>query len=633
MVTLALTYENIEVESFSDFDIQYYDAEGQEQEQPDPQWFVIGITGTNDEGYSVNLVVSDNDGEARSAYLKVYALDANANDVYSNIVTVNQAAYVAPAQSSTYTLASSIESGKTYIIVGVNGEDYAAMGKQNSNNRAAVSISVDGNTAAASIGEDDVHEFVVNFVETTDNKDYYSIYDNGYLYAASSSANHLKTESELSNNSKWTITFNSENGTANIVAERSNNRNVLQYNSGSSLFSCYASASQKPVYLYVKDDETPVTETHTLYINGYTSDETKDGYYLIASPVASNVTPSTENGFLTEAYDLYEFNQSADNEWVNYEQHGFDLVNGKGYLYASQASTTLTFTGTPYKGDGEVELSYDENANLAGWNLIGNPFGSTATVDHDYYVMNEGGSNFMLTSKETPVAAMQGLFVVTESANDNKAIFTTEEPTASGEKLVMNVSRNRGIIDRAMIRFGEGHQMPKAMLNEDDTKIYIPQANNDYAVVRSDNEGEMPINFKAASNGTYTISIDADNVEMAYLHLFDNMTGADVDLLQTPSYTFEATTRDYASRFRLVFSADGNGASTGSATFAYFNGNEWVVSNEGDAQLHVIDMTGRIVSTETINGNATVKVNAVPGVYMLRLVNGDDIKTQKVIIK
>jgi hypothetical protein len=371
-------------------------------------------------------------------------------------------------------------------------------------------------------------------------------------------------------------------------------------------------------------------ETHTLDIAGYGN--SAGGYYLIASPVAS-VTPSTENGFLTDAYDLYEFDQSAANEWVNYEQHGFDIVSGKGYLYASQANTTLTFEGQPYNGNGKIDLVYDENANLKGWNLIGNPFGVTATVDHDYYIMNENGDNFMLTSKETPINAMQGIFIVTESADDNKAVFTTEEPATPGEKLVLNVTHNRGVVDRAMIRFGEGQQMPKAMMSPNNTKIYIEQANNDYAVVRSAAEGEMPVNFKAKENGTYTISVNTENIEMDYLHLIDNMTGTDVDLLQTPSYTFEASTRDYASRFRLVFSAEENGASAGSATFAYFNGNEWVVNNEGDAQLHVIDMTGRIVSTETINGNATVKVNAAPSVYMLRLINGNDIKTQKVIIK
>ena len=48
---------------------------------------------------------------------------------------------------------------------------------------------------------------------------------------------------------------------------------------------------------------------------------------------------------------------------------------------------------------------------------------------------------------------------------------------------------------------------------------------------------------------------------MNYLHLIDNITGADIDLLvhelvEGPAtYTFEAKTTDNAQRFRLVFEA------------------------------------------------------------------------------
>ena len=92
-------------------------------------------------------------------------------------------------------------------------------------------------------------------------------------------------------------------------------------------------------------------------------------------------------------------------------------------------------------------------------------------------------------------------------------------------------------------------------------------------MVIAGNAGEIPVNFKAKENGTYTITVNPENVEMSYLHLIDNMTGADVDLLaakvpelvegptlndgvstgSTTSYTFEAKTTDYESRFRLVF--------------------------------------------------------------------------------
>ena len=141
----------------------------------------------------------------------------------------------------------------------------------------------------------------------------------------------------------------------------------------------------------------------------------------------------------------------------------------------------------------------------------------------------------------------------------------------------------------------------------------------------------MPVSFKAAENGTYTISVVAENVEMNYLHLIDNMTGTDVDLLATPSYSFEANTTDYANRFRLVFNANGLEENS---NFAFFNGSEWVVSNMGDATLQVIDMTGRVISSETVNGNVTFSTNGLTaGVYMMRLVNGNDVKTQKVLVK
>ena len=76
---------------------------------------------------------------------------------------------------------------------------------------------------------------------------------------------------------------------------------------------------------------------------------------------------------------------------------------------------------------------------------------------------------------------------------------------------------------------------------------------NFLVVTNKEGQGEMPLNFKANANGEYTITVNPENVEMGYLHLIDNMTGADIDLLQTPEYTFNAKTTDYESRFRLVF--------------------------------------------------------------------------------
>jgi len=118
------------------------------------------------------------------------------------------------------------------------------------------------------------------------------------------------------------------------------------------------------------------------------------------------------------------------------------------------------------------------------------------------------------------------------------------------------------------------------------------------------------------------------------------MTGADVDLLalrqaQGPaSYTFKARTTDYESRFKLVFVANnGDGSSTGSETFAFFCNGQYIIANEGEATLQIIDINGRILSSETINGSVNKSINKPAGVYMLRLINGEDVKVQKIVVR
>ena len=351
--TLGVTCTEIKTEA--GVDVRWFESDGTTPASQ-PDWMIItDITFSN-----IDYLIYANDGVARTAYFKLYGLDVDLNDVYSELVTVTQAAapqqytltvnasenveiftfvgetseqgvegsttlqvtegttvglsvsaasgyilesivvdgvdvisqldesglyqftmpthnvavtataveYV-PFEPATYTLATSIESGQTYIIVGQYGGDYA-MGTQNSNNRKAEEIIIDETTATVST--EDVYEFTISALE--DESGFYSIYDgrtSGYLYAASSSANHLKTKDELDVNGKWKIIFNAETGAASIVATNSSNRNVMQYNSGSHLFSCYASASQYPVYLYVKEG-TPVTETHTVYFYEGTGD-------------------------------------------------------------------------------------------------------------------------------------------------------------------------------------------------------------------------------------------------------------------------------------------------------------------------------------------------------------------------
>lgn len=376
-------------------------------------------------------------------------------------------------------------------------------------------------------------------------------------------------------------------------------------------------------------------QTITLDITGY--GESDGGYYLIASPIGQ-VSPEDVTNMLANNYDLYYFDQSHALEWVNYKSgEGFDLEPGMGYLYANSENVTLTFTGAPYEGDGTVTLVKDDNANFPGWNLVGNPFAQTAYVDKPFYTMNEDGSE-LIAVEGNEVAAMEGVFV--EASEDGETMtFSTTVPQGKGQ-IVLNVSKNdRGnTIDRAIVRF-TGDMLPKFMLNQNNTKMYIPEGGDDFAVMCSSKKsGKLPVNFKPAENGTYIIRVNTENLNLKYLHLMDNQTGIDTDLLRNPNYRFDARTTDNADRFVLVFKVAPNPfyqlfVKDDTNTFGFFSNGEWIINNEGDAILQVVDLNGQILSSEEISGCVSKHIEAAPGVYMLRLINGKDMKVQKVVVK
>lgn len=375
---------------------------------------------------------------------------------------------------------------------------------------------------------------------------------------------------------------------------------------------------------------------------------TGSGYYLISSPLAAETNPMNVPHLISANaldFDLYRFNPSPGNQgfvWENWkaeetDHYHFDLEPGRGYLYANAGNVNINFMGTPYEGNGQVTLVYDDEASLGGWNLVGNPFPFTTYIgDRDYLRMNDEGSGFVPATSGSAVGAMEGIFVYTETDGE-MLTFSPTPPDRSNEQLSVDVSKitRSGLstaIDRAILRFGEGDGLPKFQFNEKSAKVYIPQNGYDYAVVTTERQGEMPVNFSADENDTYTLNFNYENVEFSYLHLFDNKTGTDVDLLSTPSYTFNAMTTDYESRFKLVF-ATGSSVAGDSFSFINSNGNFCIFGIEGEATLEVFDVMGRVLSTETFSNSIDKRLNVAPGVYFIRLVNGDDVKTQKIVVR
>jgi len=393
----------------------------------------------------------------------------------------------------------------------------------------------------------------------------------------------------------------------------------------------------------LQHNNTGVRLTAQKEITGYTENnaQTNKGYYLISSPVdviaASDVTGLQTSGH----YDLYKFvsnNMESGNllEWVHVGDNG-SLVRNEGYIYASRTDTRIEITGTVLPSNTTISntLTYNEGYRFGGWNLIGNPFVCNAYVNvANYYILNHqsGYDEFFATDNTHAIAPMSGLMVVATATGQSVTYSRTAPSKGSG---ILNIDVNRTMdrgttmLDRARVRFGEGEGLQKFQFNPNHTKVYIPQDGSDYAVVYADGAGTIPVNFKAQDNGRYTLDFSTEDVGFNYLHLIDNMNGNDVDLLQTPYYAFDAKSTDFASRFTLVF-ATGN---DNDGNFAFFNNGVWIINNDGDAELQVVDVLGHILSSETISGSCSKAINVAPGVYMLRIVNGDKVKVQKIVVR
>ena len=457
----------------------------------------------------------------------------------------------------------------------------------------------------------------------------------------------------------YTVAFDANDGTGSmddqiLMYNVAQNLNANSFTRAYYLFDGWATSANGEKEF---DDEQSVINladtiaTVTLYakwnygltkeIVGYGDVSNPGGWYLIASPVVEAIAPSADNGFITNEYDLYYFDPSfVGEEWRNYETENFLLTNGTGYLYASEIATTLTFTGTLYTGDGEIELAYDSNVpDFGGWNLVGNPYPTTAYVDRDFYVMNNVGSE-LIPAEGSTVEALEGIFVVADNEND-VVHFTPTDPGKTQSKIVLNLTQGRGpVIDRAIVRFDDSRQLPKLMFYESNTKMYIAKGDSDFAVVRSDRSGKLHVNFEPAEDGTYVISTKVKNVAVSSLYLIDHLRGIKVDLLNQPEYEFVAKVTDKPNRFELVYKTGTSSffqqiisRNDEGEEFGFISDGNLIINNEGKSVLQVIDVTGRILSSETINGSYNKQIDAAPGVYLLRLINGDDVKTQKIVVR
>lgn len=143
------------------------------------------------------------------------------------------------------------------------GEQKAMSKLQKTNNRGAASVTIGSafNAGKETVGivskDADVAVFIVGKSKghitfySGDSKNEENNEVAGYLYAAGSKSNILKTQKIVDSNAEWTVSVAAD-GAATIKAQGTNSRNLMQYNPNNSnpMFSCYT-GGQDPIYIYL----------------------------------------------------------------------------------------------------------------------------------------------------------------------------------------------------------------------------------------------------------------------------------------------------------------------------------------------------------------------------------------------
>ena len=123
--------------------------------------------------------------------------------------------------------------------------------------------------------------------------------------------------------------------------------------------------------------------------------------------------------------------------------------------------------------------------------------------------------------------------------------------------------------------------------------------------------------------GRYTITIETnDRASLNGVFLIDKLDNSITDLSVENKYSFIGSVTDNSDRFVIVFKN-----SQYSDNFVYQSCSDIIVN--GDGELQVFDVMGRMIMNQHINGVEMVRKPSQTGVYIFRL-NG---KSQKIVIK
>lgn len=366
------------------------------------------------------------------------------------------------AKAQSYQLVTStaeLVSGDKYLIVSKDKGD-ALSTEQKTINRGAQAVSIVQN--GSSIDAATLNSNVAIIVLTEEGTDLWSFQvtngsNTGYLYAAGtkSKPNQLLTNTSTSGLDYRASISIATTGEATIVFENQKNTSglsrTLQRNTSNALYSCYASASQSPVYLYHYVAPTGTKDPNISY--------SSSSLTIAANGTLTQPTLKNPNGVTIKSY-------SSSNPSVA-------TVTGEGVIALAGGTGTATITATSQAND-----TYKAGTATYTLTVFGAPEITPESGEYENnvtVVMNATGAGalFYTTDGTDPKDAIDAATMVTE--------FPYNLPLSAGTHTI------------------------KAVTADENLEVYSDVLTRTYTVVQA---VPTPQLSQAAGNYNYEVAVD-----------------------------------------------------------------------------------------------------------------------------
>ena len=354
----------------------------------------------------------------------------------------------------------------------------------------------------------------------------------------------------------------------------------------------------------------------------------------------------------------------------------------------SLAGAGYNAVGNPYPSKLNVAKFIDGNPNITGtlyfWRKTNNANTTTyAMLTKMAYAANpavggDTGTGFFNTSNGNAanwvINVGQGFFVQANTANnelyfnndmrrgssnDNQFFRTNGENEDSTDEFItdgiywLNLSDATNPISQMAVGYSQNATLDfdrgidGKNINND---MYLASLINgeDYAIQgRSSfvDTDEVPLSFKVATAGNYTISIDQSSgifSQGQVIYLKDNVQNTIHNLSESGAYNFTTAAGTFAERFEVVYANSALGVDkptfNENQVVVYKNENSHFVVNTGSVEMSsikVFDIRGRLLTTQNnINASQTsIQVDVPTQVLLLQITSLDGVVVTKKVIK